>query len=355
MDGVNKHVPDSLPSKGKRQRLAEFAERLGLVRYLGPLHDRGRNGLVCLAYHRIVPVARLDAYPLDPELISATPDEFDWQMDYVRTHMTPVSLAEVVDHLDRGVPLPPRAVAVTFDDGFSDTYQHAFPVLRRHGVPATVFVTTGYVDSGEPFWFELAAHLLMRVEPGAIRLDETSKPLPDGASTAQRRQAIQHVHATLKTMPDGRRSALVAQWTTDFARYLDEDSLQKIRPLTWDEIAEMAAGGVDFGSHTLTHPNLTQVPDEDLKRELIESKKRLEQRLKREVPTFAYPIGTRSAYDSRVMKVAEETGFRIAMAYVPGANWSGEVPRFEVRRQGVAFWTTRPYFRAMLQLPEWID
>ncbi len=320
-----------------------------------PLHDRGRASLTVLAYHRVMEAGAADAYPFDLELISTTPDEFEWQMSHIRREMNPVSLAQVVAHLDGGAPLPPNAVAVTFDDGFNDTYRTVFPIVRRHQIPLAVFVTTGYVDSHEPFWFELAAYLMMRVPPGAIAIAESQRALPYGASPRERRRSLKHLLAMLKNLPNERRAALIRTWTEKFAARIDPTVIELSRPLDWNQIAEMAAAGVEFGSHSVTHPNLAQLADEDLSWELSESKRVLEQRLSREVSLLAYPIGTRRAYDARVMRSARDCGFRLAVSYVSGVNWQGKVDRFEVRRHGIGLETSREYFRALTSLPAWIS
>lgn len=345
--------PSTRKPRGRKQRLVELFDRLGLVRPLRVLHDRGQASLIVLAYHRIMPVGDVDSYPLDLELISATPAEFAWQMNDLRRHMNPVSLGRVMEHLDGKAALPPRAVAVTFDDGFNDTYRHAFPILRQHGIPATVFLTTGYIDSGEPFWFELAAYLMMRIEPGAIALEEHAFPF--GPSPAERRESLRRLHEILKALPNHRRTAFIHDWTDHFAGQIDGSAADLSRPISWAQVGEMAAAGVDFGSHTVTHPNLTQLSDKDLSWELAESKRILERHLGREAVMLAYPIGTRSAYDARVIQAAEREGFRLAVSYVPGVNWLAHLTRFELRRQGIGLSTSHAYFRALTALPAWID
>ena len=339
---------------GKRQRLAEAADSLGLLAPLRLLHDRGRSALTVLAYHRVVPVESFDSYPLDLDLISCSPEEFDAQMRFLRENMNPVSLAQVADYVDGRGTLPPRAVAVTFDDGFRDTYDHAFRALRAHAIPATVFITTGYVDSAEPFWFELAAHLMMRVAPHSIRVPECPTALPLGPSPQERRDSVHVIHAVLKALPDSRRQALMADLTREFASSIEPAAADLSRPVTWDEVREMSAAGVDFGSHTVTHPNLAQLGDADLNYELTESRRVMERQLGREVLSVAYPFGTPSAYSERVLVAAGNAGYRIGMSYVPGVNWPGAMPRYELRRKGVSFWMSPAYFRALLSLPEWI-
>lgn len=307
--------------------------------------------MLVLAYHRIVPVGRLDEYPLDPELISATPEEFRWQVAELARHRTPVSLEQVVDALDTGRELPERAVAVTFDDGSADLHEHAFPILRSAGVPSTVFATTGYLDSGDPFWFELAAHLMMRVEPGSVRLTECARRLPHADSLTERRAALREIHQVLKQMPNDRRAIVVADWRRRFARLLGPSATALLRPLSWDQVAEMSAGGVDFGAHTVNHPNLTKLDDAELRWELEASRDALQRRLGKPIRTFAYPIGTTNAYDSRVVRATEAAGYRLAVTYRPGVNWLDAFSRFEVVRLGVTLGTSRDYFRAMLELP----
>jgi len=339
---------------GKRQALIDFAERLRLTPLLRRLHDRGRNSLVMLAYHRVMPVEQPETYPFDLDLISATPTEFAWQMEYLAEHCRPVSLSRIIHHLETGEPLPERAVAVTFDDGFVDTYLHAFPVLTRLQVPATVFVTTDYVESGEPFWFELAAYLMMHIDPGAIRIDESGESLPFGATKAERRASVRRIHQILKVLPNARRANMIHDWSSRFAEGLDALISELSRPLNWRQIREMAERGVEFGSHTLSHPNLTRLADADLERELKASRQIVSEQIGRPVEVVGYPIGTAEAYDQRVMQAAANSGYRLGVTYVPGVNWRVEGHQFELRRQGISRDMSRSYFRALVNLPEWV-
>ena len=342
------------PSLGRRRRALEWVDRLGWRERVRSIHDRGRASLLVLAYHRILPVEDLDAYPLDPELISATPDEFAWQMEELARHREPVSLERVVDCFDAGGALPERAVAVTFDDGSADLYEHAYPVLRRLGVPATIFATTGYVDSGAPFWFELAALLMRQLPVGALTLTEHDRPLPGGDSLDARRTSLRLLHRLMKQMADDRRSIVVADWTRRFGDVIAGSAGALLKPLDWDQIRDMSAGGVDFGAHTVTHPNLTQLGDAELEWELRRSKEALESRLGRPIRTLAYPIGTRAAFDARVIDAARATGFRLAVTYVAGVNWMPMTDRFQLARQGVELGTSRRLFRMLLDVPTWV-
>lgn len=339
--------------RGRAQRLVEAAERVGVVRALRGLHSHRKPALTILAYHRVMPTDALDSYPFDQELISATPAQFDWQMRYLREHLNPVSLNDVIAYLDNGIPLPPAAVAVTFDDGFSDTYRYAFPILKRYSIPATIFVSTGYVESREPFWFEIAAYLVFRVAPAVLELPD-GRRFPTGDSRESRTTSLRHVHGILKDLPNSQRLALIDNWIRRFSPSIAHDAMHHSQPISWEQIKAMAAAGIEFGSHTVTHPNLTRLADTDLTHEIQESKNVLENYLQQPIDSIAYPIGTQSAFDSRVISAVREQGFKLGVTYVSGANPVNNICRFELRRHGIGLGMTLSYFRALTSLPSWL-
>ncbi len=340
--------------KGRAQRLVEIAERLGVVRSLRGLHDRRSPALTILAYHRVMPTDALDSYPFDQELISATPAQFESQMRHVRKHLHPVSLQDVIAQIEQGTPLPPNAVAVTFDDGFADTYRYAFPILRRYQIPATIFVSTGYVESGEPFWFELASFLIYRLPPRSLE-PHNGLQLPTGDSWADRTASLRRLHGVLKDLPNTERLQILDTWAHHYSAELAHGAARHSRPISWSQIAEMAASGIAFGSHTVSHPNLTRVTDAELKRELTESKTTLESKLQHSIDTIAYPIGTPSAFNARVVAAAREHHFKLGLTYVSGANLIPLVNPLELRRHGIGLSMTPAYFKALMTLPSWLN
>ena len=340
--------------KGRAQRLVEIAERVGIVRSVRGLHDRHNPALTILAYHRVMPADALESYPFDQELISATPAQFDSQMRYLREHLHPIALKDVVAHIQEGTSLPANSVAVTFDDGFADTYRYAFPVLKRYRIPATIFVSTGYVDSGEPFWFELVSYLVYRLPPQSLALPE-GECFPADDSWAGRTASLRRLHSILKDLPNAIRLAILNEWTRCFAIELHHGTSMHSQPISWPQILEMAAAGIAFGSHTVTHPNLTHVSDEELTRELGDSKKSLESRLQQPIDTIAYPIGTPSAFNARVISAARRHHFKLGLTYVSGANVIPLTNPLELHRHGVGLRMTSGYFRALTSLPSWLN
>jgi peptidoglycan/xylan/chitin deacetylase (PgdA/CDA1 family) len=340
--------------KSKQQRLADAVIGSGMLPGLRALHDRGRVPALILAYHRIVSVDEPQTYPLDLGLISATRDEFDSQMRAVREFANPVSLDTIADAVTHGGTLPERAVAVTFDDGFRDTFEAAYPVLKQHAVPATVFVSTDLIESNDPFWFEITAHLMLRVSPRAIVFDECPEGLPSAGDPAARRESIGKLHRVLKTCTTPRRRALVEEWRMRFAPLIDARADELSRPIIKAQMLEMARDGIDFGSHTVSHPNLALESTDVIERELRDSKAYLERLLERPVRSLAYPFGTPDTYDARAMTAARACGYELAASFRQGVNWLGTLEAMELRRIGIGRGVTAAQFRAMLALPAWL-
>ncbi len=300
-----------------------------------------------------MPTDALECYPFDQELISATPEQFNSQMRYIREHRQPISLQDVIRQLEEGIPLPPFAVAVTFDDGFSDTYRYAFPILKRYSIPATIFVSTGYVESQQPFWFELAAYLAYRLSPHTLELHD-GRSFPTGESHNERTTNLRQIQGILKDLPNRKRTTLIERWTREFTSLITHDALQHSRPISWSQIQDMASSGMEFGSHTVTHPNLTRLSDSDLTWELKESKRALETRLQRPIESIAYPIGTMSAFNDRITAATAQHGFKLGVTYIAGANRTEQIDQFKLRRHGIGLRMTPAYFKALMTLPSWL-
>ncbi len=342
-------LPLSLPIH-KRELLARLSSNSGLMRVLRAFSASKRR-LMILAYHRVLPAAHDENWPFDIELISSTPAEFRWQMQFVARHFRPVTVQQVAAAAAGGEPLPPRSVLVTFDDGFADNYQHAFPILRSIGMPACVFVSTDLVGTNRKFWFEIIAHLILRVPEGS------SFELADGRTktiagpSSERRKIIRSLLAQLKSLTDAQRVLFVERFDEKFGRFGDSDASHLSRSLTWDEIREMAKGGIEFGSHGASHSILAKLSENELDGELTRSRDRLAAELQTKPLAIAYPVGGITAFNDTVVAACARAGYVIGMSYVPGANHIDCFDAFRLRRQHVERFTSRDYFNGLLSLP----
>jgi peptidoglycan/xylan/chitin deacetylase (PgdA/CDA1 family)/CelD/BcsL family acetyltransferase involved in cellulose biosynthesis len=265
----------------------------------------------------------------DP-FFSATPTAvFEAHMRYLARHYRVVSMGEVSRRLEGDSR--EMVVGVTFDDGYRDNYEHAFPILKRYNIPATVFLTTGSLDSGEPLWFEAMAEAIK--QSGQEYLDlEFDIPRRFWLRTqAERLETNGQLFALLRELNDTERRTrldeIVARLGTP------KQCERRGKMLSWDQVRLMKANGIDFGGHTVTHPFLSKLTPGEAAWEVTECKRRVEQEIQSEVDLFAYPNGREEDFASSSKDVLRHAGYRAAVTTIWGMNYSSTDP-MELRRGG---------------------
>lgn len=261
-----------------------------------------KSQVAILMYHRVGPWKDVWSSPL---LVTAS--DFEEHIKYLKKEYVILSLDELAQHIGEQKPLPERAVIITFDDGYKDNYTYAYPILKEYGVPATIFVTTGYIGSGDLFWWDKVRYVIQHTTLQAVELDGL------GAfslrSTAERLRSIMTIQAKVKEFPEQEKSILVKRLVS----MLDVNipaNLGKELILSWDEIREMSNNGIAIGAHTVSHVILTKVSSERAKSEITQSKRDIEERLQQPCTTFSYPNGD---YSSETIRFLKKEGFYYAV------------------------------------------
>jgi len=284
------------------------------------LRRRRAPQFAILCYHRI----GIGGVPLYSELSS---DVFETQMRYVRNNYRIVSMDQLIAEMEHPES-PEPAVAITFDDGYSGLYEEAFPILQRHAIPATIFLTIGCIETGEVAWYD-RVFVALKFMPGntlELLLDRPRTFLLD--SEAQRMSAATEIILCLRRFSSTRRKECCAD--LESRSHLPEDELQG-RMLTWDQIRIMYQGGVSFGAHTMSHPVVSQLSSSELEWEIFESKRILEERLGCHVQHFAFPFGKSHECGESATAVLTAAGFVSAATTEWGINSVGSDP-FKLRR-----------------------
>ena len=240
------------------------------------------------------------------------------QLDYLASHYTVLPLSTIECRLREGRPLPLSTAAITIDDGYSDFHEIAWPALRRRKMPATVFVVTDFVDRKRWIWTDKLPFLLSRTPAGELAVDIAGSSI-SGALTGEspRRQLASRINGILKDQPDGVKDHLIDQIAEQCLVSLPAEPPGDSESCTWEQLREMEAAGIEIGSHTVTHPVLTRVAPDRLRRELEQSRGRLEDMLGHPVTLFCYPNG---AYDRTVRDAVARAGYRLAVTSDDGLN-----------------------------------
>lgn len=270
------------------------------------------NSAVILAYHR---VAQLDC---DPQWLAVPPQLFNEQIDVLARRWQPISLADLARAI-KCEKIPERAVAVTFDDGYADNWTQAAPILKRHNVPATIFVTThGDAPDRELWWDELERLILAEVEPcgdGQERFPGAwNVTLP---AYTPRRQRYVETHDVLRRQPAVSRWAVLEQLRQVAGLTCEPRASHRL--MTRDEIASAADTGlIEIGAHTVTHPVLAMQAPEDQRWEMATSRSELAEIIGRPIESISYPYGGRLDYTPATVALARSIGFSCACANQPG-------------------------------------
>lgn len=286
---------------------------LNLMRVTGafaPFRLANRAKVLILTYHR---------FSQHEEPYKTSAQAFAEHLEYLTQHYRLLPLSEIADCLATGRTLPPSTAAITIDDGYRDFYEVAFPLLLKYRVPATLYVATDFVDHKTWLWTDKLRFLTARTpasEVVALLKGRTHRfTLTDHLS---RLRAADKINSILKTLPNDQKEETIKRIATTLDVLVPPLPPHEFGALNWAQARELDAEGIEIGSHTVTHPILPNVTDDEaLIHELAASKARLEEMLGRQVPLFCYPNG-RS--DPRVQRATASAGYRCAVTNLPGMN-----------------------------------
>jgi peptidoglycan/xylan/chitin deacetylase (PgdA/CDA1 family) len=321
-------------------------------------------GTVILLYHRVAEL------PADPQLLCVRPGHFLEHLEVCRKAAKVVPLRSLVNSLDRG-KIPGRGIVVTFDDGYSDNLHSARPLLERRETPATVFVSPGSVGTDRELWWDELERIFLGPNPLPETLslqihgtrhewrmdkgnggnrpgDDQDWSLLEKNDPSPRHRVYRSLCAAFGPLPGKDRQRLLDElraWAG-----MDSAGRPSHRLLARDEVLELAeAGLVEIGAHTVTHPVLSSLSEEEQRAEIKDSKSRLEEILGQPVTSFSYPFGLRRDYTEATVSIVRESGFECACANIPGIVRS-RADRFQLPRVVVRDWDGDEFGR---RLKEW--
>lgn len=271
--------------------------------------------LSILNYHRVHP----EVDPINPGEIDA--ERFTWQMALVANNFNVLTVGEAADLLLEG-ELPDRALAITFDDGYADNAEIALPILKKFALRATFFIATGFLDGGR-MWNDTVIEAVRNLPAGDLDLSEKKLGHYSLNSWNDRHNAYSSIIKKIKHLPQGERQSLV-EW---IASLVPNGLVTKDLMMRSEQVEELHRNHMEIGGHTVTHPILSSVSDEQAAYEIAEGRARLEAITGSPVRVFAYPNGKPGQdYLPKHREMVRQQGFTAAVSTQWGVSTASSDP-----------------------------
>jgi len=299
--------------------------------------ETNKNNLVILLYHGVTESESSGIENYSKKHIRA--DEFESHMRFISRNNNVLSIYETIEHLKNKRPFPEYSVAVTFDDGFENNYSVALPILNKYAIPATFFLTVGFIGTNKMFWVDELEHAInMACNIRFMFVLGGKKYKINLAQNKGKIEFLNKVKKYLKTLSDDERLSILEEVIALLAPCVQ--GMRKIhnyRKLSWAQVRTMAHSKfVALGVHSMTHSKLSLADNEKLKSEIEESKNILEGKIGKRVDLFSYPEGQKSDFNDNVINILKQSGYICSPTAMYGWNPLNSDP-FHLKRVFVGF------------------
>lgn len=338
---------------GKKQLLSTLLfNRFSFLERIIMGNTRKQHSLWVLAYHRVNQIPK-DDFAFNEEIISATPDMFRAQLKWLSKYFKVINHQQLLAHQQGVLTLTKPPCLITFDDGYADNAELALPILQEFGMPATIFVTTGTLDSQELFWFDKVAYWINYTAPRTLILDEARFVM--SVTDHNRKLVRQAIGVYLAGVSENQRLLFLQQLEAQCQITIPDALVALAKPLSWQQARQLTAAGIEIGAHTVSHGFLNQMTAVQIENELFIAKQRIEEETGQSPIALSYPTGK---YSETVIQIAKRLGFQFGYTYhhqvahlknIKAASQAA----FEIPRLHVELDVNLPLFKANMLLPSW--
>lgn len=308
--------------------LKRMSRYTGLLRISNELTP---HKLSIMLYHGFCESKNRGEYTLHSEFMPIC--EFEQHLKVYLKYGTPISL-ETLLCKER---LPPSPIVVTIDDGYANNYDLGFPVLKKYNFPATIFLTTGFIDRKLFLWTDWLEFIAANASNVDIKMELNKEVISFNLGAPPLRNIfIERLKSILKNMPINKIESFLYELQEMLKVKYDWEKIpETLQPLTWRQIREMRKTGlISFGGHTVSHAILSKCDQEEQNFEMVESKARIEKELNEECLILAYPNGKANDFTEETIRLAKKANYRIAVTTNSGYENSKEYDRYKLKRWG---------------------
>ena len=282
------------------------------------------NNLMILNYHRLND-------PLKPQLFDdgvfgPNGARFEMEMNWLKKETQILSQDELIDVLYNNKKVSGVCSMVTFDDGYVDNYEIAYPILKKLSIPAIFFIPTKHINERTLGWWDITAYLVKLTKLKSVNFHGRKWNLLDRLNT------ISDIILELKKMDPKKVDFFLEDLANALEVPLPSLELQDKELMTWEQIKEVSRNGISIGSHTHEHVILSKQDLSDMRVQVKRSKDILEEKLDIQIKTLAYPVGGYDHFNEENMRITKELGFKIGFSFLTGVNRFGSIDPFNVKR-----------------------
>jgi len=293
-----------------------------------------RSKAIILLYHRVGELIS------DPQSLNVTEYNFEEQLIYLKQNYCIISLDDLISDI-KNKRVRNRSVVITFDDGYQDNAINAFPILKRHNIPATFFITSGLLDSKNEYWWDELERLLVdNFNPRKeLKINITGKQYCYQLDTNEAAYAAYNeIHPLIKYLPEAERNVVLSQ-LLEWSELPAVGRKSNLSMTTNDLLTVSGSNLITIGAHTISHPCLKCEDLYEQNRQISISKNRLELLTGKVINIFSYPFGGKNDYNDKTINIVKQAGFIAATANIPGEVTSSS-DLYQLPRRIVRNWDT---------------
>lgn len=301
--------------------VSSLAHILDKVQIFSILRLFKKNTVTVLMYHGITasnnPIANFDHKHVEKA-------KFEEQLLYLQKHYEIIALQDFILWRQGEKTFQKPAIMLTFDDGYKNCYTQLFPILKKYNLPATIFLPTKYIGTKQPAWYDIQSWCIAQTKKQDVTIQGKKFLLE---TDKQKIAILVQIKKLMHNNPKQRKEIIqeiINQTACNPKACNDRDILF----MSWKECREMQENNITFGSHSVTHHIMTELNENEIKKEITASKKEIEKHVKKPCIAFSYPFGNNNL---SIRKIVAEEGYNYAFTTTYGTNTEKTNP-FQLKR-----------------------
>lgn len=273
------------------------------------------SGLYAFNYHRIGDPAKSS---FDPNVFSCDEETFDSHIRFFNKHFDVIDIDELCQLVHSGDKITDKLALITFDDGYLDNYEKAFPILKKYNTPAAFFIATDFIDMDILPWWDEIAYIIKHIDVNNVQLPDWPKSVNlAGLTEANKIKAVLRLIKADESLP---MNIKIEQLKHAVNWQPEHCAPKETLFMSWTQIKDMKDNRMSIGSQSCSHRIMSHLDEEQQREEIINSKLRLEAELGTTIDSFAYPVGSENSFNDTTKTLLQQAGYKVAFNFLPDIN-----------------------------------